>query len=115
MNIAKNEDWAVGFTYGWTDPDTEEFTPINLTGSVLRWQIRRREEDHEVLVFVNSPDNGITITNAAAGEFTVVIPRDKLVRLSPGDYASDLVREMPSGLIERLWEGTVDVVEGTTR
>ena len=114
MNIAKNEDWLMPFLYG-TQDTSGTFTPTNLTGSTIRLQIRKTEEDHEATVAVNSPDNGITITNAAGGAFTVLLDRPRLVRLAPGDYVFDMVRLLASGLQERICEGTATVVEGTAR
>jgi hypothetical protein len=110
MNIAKNEDWIVPFVY--REPSG---TPINLAGSTLKLEIRRQESDHEALVSISSPQNGITITNAAQGEFTILINRTLLARVAPGNYVTDLVRLMPTGLQERIWEGAAVVVEGTTR
>ena len=115
MNIAKNEDWIVPFLYT-TDDGTGTLTPIDLTGSRIWLEIRNNETDHEVFVSVTSDaGDGILINDAAGGAFTIVIPRDMMVRMVPGDYVADLVREMTNGYQERLWEGTVNVVEGTTR
>jgi len=121
VNIAKNEDWVVPFVYQ-TSADDITFTPINLTGSVFRLQIRKRETDHQAMVYVQSspdggvtPDDGITITDAVNGKFQIVIGRNRLVDLAPGDYVIDLIREMTNGFDERLFEGTATVVEGTTR
>ena len=114
MNISKNEDWVVAFIYSIANADGS-LTPIDLTGSTIKIEIRKREEDHEASVSVYSPDGGITITDAANGKFTVLMDRYKLVRLAPGEYVSDIVRLMPNGLQERLWEGVAEVVEGTTR
>ena len=113
MSIAKNEDWIVPFIYGTVD-EADVFTPIDLTGSTLKLEIRKTEADHEVFVKVET-DDGIRVDDAAAGAFTVFIERDRLVRLAPGAYVSDLVREMPTGYQERIWEGVANVVEGTTR
>jgi hypothetical protein len=115
MSIAKNEDWVVPFVYGTTSEDGLTFTPIDLTGSEIKLEIRKHEPDHEAVVSVSSPDDGIIFNDAAGGEFTVVIVRDKLIRLAPGEYVADMVRLMTSGYQERLWEGSVTVVEGTTR
>jgi hypothetical protein len=114
MNMAKNEDWIVPFVYQMDNGDGT-FTPIDLTGSILTMEIRRQEEDHEVLVSVWSPDGGIVINDATAGTFTIIIGRDAMVQMAPGDYVSDIVREMTNGFQERLWEGTATVVQGTTR
>ena len=116
MNIALNEDWVVAFVYNSVGSDGVTLTPIDLTGSLLKLEIRTQETDNEAIVFsFSSPNDGIWITNATAGQFTVTIERDKSARLAPGTYVTDLVRLMPSGLQERMWEGTCTVVEGTTR
>jgi hypothetical protein len=114
MNISQNEDWVVPFLYSQTS-DGVTFTPIDLTGSLLKLEIRVLESDNEAVVDVYSPDNGITITDAVGGSFTIVIDRAKSARLAPGTYFTDLVRLMTNGYQERLWEGTATVVEGTTR
>jgi hypothetical protein len=115
MNIALNEDWIVPFVYQSVDPTGTIYTPIDLTGSTLKLEIRIQELDHEALVSVFSPDNGIEITNAAQGAFTILIDRAHLVHLAAGQYFTDLVRLTPNGYQERLWEGVAVVVQGTTR
>ena len=117
VNIAKNDDWVVGFQYLTPNPDGTPGPPIDLTGSTLKMEIRQNETDNEALLWVDSnPNNGIWITNPPEGQFTVVLDRvDHLSRLAPGTYVTDLVRLMPDGSQERLFEGTATVVEGTTR
>lgn len=115
INIASNEDWVVPFLFGTVD-ESQVFTPIDLTGSVIKMEIRRREAESMVMVSVFSPDNGIIIEDAAGGAFTIFIDRARLVQLVPGEYVSDIVREVTAtGIQERLWEGTATVVKGTTR
>jgi hypothetical protein len=113
MAISQNEDWIIPFLYGTLV--NGNFVPIDLTGSVLKWEIRKQEADHEAIVYSQSPDEGIYIVSATGGSFTVLFDRDKLARLAPGDYVTDFVRLMPNGFQERIWEGTATVVEGTTR
>jgi len=117
LNIAKNDDWTVAFVYTVQNPDGTAGAPIDITGSLLKLEIREHESDNEALLWVDSnPGNGIFITDPANGAFTIVLDRyDKLSRLYPGTYVTDLVRLMPSGFQERLWEGTANVTEGTTR
>jgi hypothetical protein len=116
MSISKNEDWVVPFLYqAATDETATSFVPIDLTGSLLKLEIRNLEIDHEALVSVFSPDNGIYITDAVGGQFTIIIERSKMTHLAEGTYYTDLVRLTPTGYQERLWEGSADVVEGTTR
>jgi hypothetical protein len=115
MNIALNEDWIVPFLYQTVDITGTIFSPIDLTGSTLKLEIRIQETDHEALVSVFSPGNGIIITDAIQGEFTILIDRPHLIHLSAGQYFTDLVRLTPDGYQERLWEGVALVVQGTTR
>jgi hypothetical protein len=117
MNVAINEDWLVPFVYSVLDTDGVTLVPINLTGSTLKLEIRVLETDHEALVSVNSPDNGIYFENddPTSGAFWIAIPRDKLVRLWAGTFVTDFVRLMPNGYQERIWEGQAFVVQGTTR
>jgi len=115
ISIAKNEDWAVPFQYGTLGLDGSTITGIDLTGSILKMEMRIREADHEAVVAVNSPDNGIDIVDAVQGLFQINIVRSRLNRLAVGDYFVDLVRLMPDNMQERIFEGTATVVEGTTR
>ena len=117
VNIAMNDDWIVSFIYGTPNADGTPGPPIDLTGSTLKIEMREHESDNEALLWVDSnPGNGIYITNATDGAFTVVLDRaNHLQRLAPGNYVIDLVRLMPDGYQERLFEGTATVVEGTTR
>ena len=111
LNIAKNEDWAMDFSYM-----TSATPPVPIPLGVLRMQIRKIEADHNALVALSSPDDGIEIIGApTAGTFKITISRDKSKRLASGDYVTDLVHENSDGVIERLWEGTATVVDGVTR
>jgi hypothetical protein len=115
MNIALNDDWIVPFLYATSPDGGVTTTPIDLTGSTLKMEIRRQESDHTVLVAASSDTQGITITDAPGGAFTILLDRNMLSQLMPGDYVSDLVRDMTNGYQERIWEGTATVVLGTTR
>jgi hypothetical protein len=114
INIAKNDDWTVPFLYAAQNADGST-TPIDLTGSTLMMEFRTQDIDHAVLISLSSPNAGITITDAVGGAFTIIIDRDTLSQIAPGDYVSDLVRLMPSGWQERLLDCTVTVAEGVTR
>jgi hypothetical protein len=114
VSIAKNEDWIVPFVYSSPNGGGAG-VPINLTGSTLKLEVRMREADHEALISVFSPDNGIVITDAAAGQFTITIARSRLSRVAAGSYFVDFVRLTPTGVQERIWEGEATIVDGTTR
>jgi hypothetical protein len=116
INISMNEDWVVPFQYGTLASDGVTLLPFDLTGSIFKFELRVQESDHEAIVSVWSPNNGIYFYNndPTTGSFYIAITRDKLIRLFPGKFTADLVRQMPSGYQERIIDGTATVVEGTT-
>jgi hypothetical protein len=90
--------------------------PLNLTGSILRMMIRHRATDAEVPISLTSVgSDGITITDAVGGAFTLTIPRAKLSRLAAGDYVHSLIRQRPDGLFEDVWHGALTHQIGPTR
>lgn len=109
INVSQNADWVVNFLY------TIDGEPIDLTGSTLNMQIRKREEENSVMVDLSSPLNGIAITDALLGEFTITIKRDITRRIPPDEYVTDITRLRPDGLVERLFEGVANINLGTTR
>jgi hypothetical protein len=117
MSIALNEDWVVSFIYQYVDVNGNVTGPVDLTGSTIKMELRVAETDQQAIVSVYSPDGGIFIgTPATAGSFWIAMDRaNHLFRLFPGTFFVDLVRLMPSGYQERIWEGLATVVEGTTR
>ena len=115
--IAKNEDWKQAFIYEidyTVSGDPENIQPKDITDHTFKMQIRKVEADHTAVVSVQSGD-GIEIVNAAGGEFQITITRDKLKRLSAGEYVCDLLIFDPEGSPDRFFDATCTVVEGTTR
>ncbi len=115
MNISQNEDWGVPFVYSFVDTNGNVTGPVDLTGSTIKMELRIAEADQQAIVSVYSPDGGIYLSNPTQGAFTIWMDRSKLVRLFPGQFVFDLVRLMPDGYQERIWEGIANVVEGSTR
>jgi hypothetical protein len=115
VNIAQNDDWAVAFQYATQNPDGSMGPPIDLTGSEIIMQLRTHESDHIAMCWVDSNGNGIYITDAVNGRFEIVIDRGRLAQMTPGDYVTDIIRILPGGLQERIFEGMATVVEGTSR
>ena len=73
MNIAQNEDWIVAFVYQSIASDGVTLSPIDLSGSLLKLEIRVQESDYEAIVFsFSSPNDGIWITDAINGKFTKI-------------------------------------------
>jgi hypothetical protein len=109
INVSQNADWLVHFLL------TSDGNPIDLTGSTINMQIRKREGENSVMVDLSSPENGIAVTEPLLGEFTITIKRDITRRIPPDEYVTDITRLRPDGLVERLFEGVANINLGTTR
>ena len=115
MNISQNEDWGVPFVYSVVDTNGNVTGPVDLTGSIVKLELRIAEDDQQAIVSVYSPDGGIYFSSPTQGQFTIWMDRSHLSRLFPGNFVADIVRLMPNGYQERIWEGIATVVEGTSR
>ena len=111
ISLALNEDWIVPFVF--TNADG---TPIDLTDSILRLQFRNTDTDTHAVVSLSSDSNGIVITDATNGAFTVVIARGNQLLRANSSYVCDLVRLNTSNeLQDRLFAGVAEVTMGVTR
>ena len=109
IETRSNADWVVAFEYLAAD------VPVDLTGSTLALMVRKRREDHEAIVAVDTADGNIVITNPALGKFQVKLPQISLERMAAGEYLHDLIRTRPDGLLEAMWEGELIHEIGVTR
>ena len=111
ISLALNEDWIVPFVF--TNADG---TPIDLTDSILRLQFRNTDTDTHAVVSLSSDSNGIVITDATNGAFTVVIARGNQLLRANSSYVCDLVRLNTNNEIQdRLFAGVANVTLGVTR
>ena len=112
ISLALNEDWIVPFIFSNADG-----TPIDLSDSILRLQIRNTDTDPHPIVSLSSINsNGIVISNALNGEFTVIIARGNQLLRANSSYVCDLVRLNTNNEIQdRLFAGVANVTLGVTR
>lgn len=90
--------------------------PIDLGTDVLRFMVRAHPEDATVYIDRSSITQGIIITDAAAGAFTLVIPMALLATLTPGVYVHSLIRtDAAYQSRQDLWRGTLTHSAGPTR
>jgi hypothetical protein len=115
LTTVSGTDYAQAFTYATSVDGGDTTTPVDIGGSVLRLQVRRRATDAEAMVSIGSTDEGgIEITDGPNGKFTVAISRAQLDRIPAGTYVQNLVRTRPDGLYEEIWTGTVTHTTGPT-
>jgi hypothetical protein len=89
--------------------------PVDLTGSTLHMMARVHAADVTVMLDLTMANGDITITNAAAGQFSIWIPLATLSRLPANNYDHSLIRYRPDLKTEEIWYGTLTHTIGATR
>lgn len=104
--------------------------------SILYMMVRKLPEDPEVFIYLESNQLGISLgqdgidvyqydeyisgDDIISGDqpytvFAVIISRNTLMRMPPGEYVHSLIEERTDGLREALWRGTLIHSIGPTR
>lgn len=91
--------------------------PIDLGTDILRMMVRANAEQAAVFIERSSYGNdGIVITDAATGAFTLSIPVAMLVNLQPGVYVHSLIRtDSTFQARQEIWRGKLTHSAGPTR
>lgn len=90
IKAVKNNDIELRFTV--TD---EAGAAVNLTSATIKWQLKAGIG--ETALITKTTSSGITITDAAAGKFTVDIANEDTAGLDPGTYKHEAVVVDSSG------------------
>jgi len=106
FSLANNADWEQEFQM----KDTAG-AAIDLTGAAFEMDVRDRAGT-EILTLTTG-NARIVITNAAAGNFKLIVPASVMRTLPTGGYAHDLLR-VQAGKTERIWAGTVEIFKGVS-
>jgi hypothetical protein len=105
-------DFNRGFVYQTTDTPP---VPIDLTGYTMQMGIRFNAADvAEEMLLTTAPGGGLTITDAVAGAFTVLITQAQLVAMQLGTYDHSLIM-MKGGGKTRIWSGSLTINPGPSR
>jgi hypothetical protein len=112
ITVENDADFYRGFVY-----QTTSGAPIDLTGSTMRMMLRRNATDVTALLSLSSDvGEGIAITSATGGTFTVLITQAQLEQLPLDTYAHSLIMtNISSGLQTRIWNGTLTNLAGPSR
>ena len=86
-------------------------TPQNLTGAVIRMQLRKEKDGVSYLVLTSVASAGITITNAVNGEFKI---NTQIIDIQAGNYVYDIEFNI-GGVIETLIKGDFILTNDVTR
>jgi hypothetical protein len=117
INTYSDADFSYAFQMGMQDPNgVNPVVPYDLTGHTLLMMVRKDPDDAEVFISLTSADIAeIDITDPANGLFSIMIGRDRLQRMEPGDYVHSLIMVQPSGVHEDVWRGILTHADGPTR
>jgi len=106
LEAATNADWLQPFKAVDANGDA-----LGLSGATLRLDVRDRA-DNAALTLENG--DGLSVTDAAAGEFEVEVDRDVMAAIAPGLYRFDLLVEI-DGLALTVARGTLNIRDGVTQ
>ena len=84
--------------------------PVDLTDVTLAGQIRKASSSSEIVATI-----AFTVTDAAAGEFTIEIDKDDTELLTAARYVWDATFEDEDGVRLAMWQGDVIVKPWVTR
>lgn len=85
-------------------------TPVNLTGCAIKIQYRKSHSSEALVTLVQG--QGITITNAALGQFKI---DPVLLNLIPDEYFYDIQITFTSGAIKTFVTGNHKILSDYTR
>ncbi len=106
LEAATNADWRQEFEAVDAAGDA-----LALSGATIRMDVRDRAGAAALSLSVGS---GLTVTDAAAGEFELEVDRDTMADVTPGLYRFDLLIEI-GGLALTAARGTLNIRKGVTQ
>lgn len=86
-------------------------TPQDLTGAVIRMQLRKEKDGVSYLELTSVDDAGITITDALNGAFKI---NEQIIDIQSGNYIYDIEFNI-NGIIETLIKGDFIITNDVTR
>lgn len=109
LGRAKCGDWWEGV---YNQTLTINGVPTNLTGATVHLDFKKSLKDlRAALTLSSAASGGITIGNAAVGEFTV---NGRNLALEPGTYEFDCRVELDNDHIHTIWCGSIVMVQTVT-
>ena len=109
FQIEQGADWPQEMAYIDENDD-----PVNLTGATLQMQIRQPLAANTTLANLTI-GNGITVTNATLGQFSLNLTNAQTSNLPIGAAVYDLEIRYSDGTKERLLQGGILVDGEVTR
>lgn len=90
-------------------------TAVDLTGATIRMQARENVNSASTVIDLSTDTSGISITDAAAGEFEISLTASATAGLSFRSSVYDLEIEFTDGEVRRILAGTIELRPEVTR
>ncbi|GAA5785662.1 hypothetical protein [Chitiniphilus shinanonensis] len=89
--------------------------PVDLTGCILRLQVRERIDSPDILLELTSANGGIVLIDAVAGDYALRASASQTAAMSWRKGLGDLEVEFPGGEVRRLWRAAFALDPEVTR
>src|SRR5262249_52872645 len=84
---------------------TQDGTPIDITGAVLWMMLRRQAKDETAVLRLGTDTGEIVFIDATIGKWSIFIAQEELEKLGLGEYHQSLIMQA-HGLKTGVWYGT---------
>lgn len=110
ISISNNAAWAGT----WTLYDSDDAVR-DLTGATFEMDIRETPEATAEIATLTTGNGRVSLSATPTdGTVSILIPLAVAAAIDPGLYYHDMIMTL-GGVTERIWFGTLRVVEGVTR
>ncbi|AWJ93853.1 hypothetical protein Sp245p_28965 (plasmid) [Azospirillum baldaniorum] len=96
----------------WLQSDNT--TPVDLTGYTARMQVRKTAKSPIVVADLSTGNGRISLT-PALGKIKLMLTATETASLKDGEYVYDLELQSGTGVVERLLQGTFTINAEVTR
>lgn len=113
VNITIYQGSTFSQTFQWKTGNPA--MPVNLTGYTARMQIREKISSPDYIIELTTANGGIVIKDAINGTFSIEISATATAAMTFKNAVYDIEFVSPSGVVKRLFGGTVTLSPEVTR
>ena len=113
IETGNNEDWidAIKFVVDGGSPEEQ----LDLRGMKFQMEVRRRVEDHEVVIHASTDDGRLMIGEFPDFGFLIITILDEVMRTKDaGNYVGDIIAS-DTDFVRRCITFDLTVIEGITK
>jgi hypothetical protein len=117
IETGNNESWVDSLVYfiGGSEGDSPGPSQLDLRGIEFEMEIRRRAEDHEVVLRLSTDDETLSVGALPNYGFLLInVPYEIMKAQRAGDYVADM-RAMADGFTRVIVRASITIVEGVSK